>query len=124
MDKGVYETNRTTYRTKWDRTKLSVHFWCKSVNLINPTNVQVPIIKFVDTYARIDIDLSFNQTNSLQVVALVQQYLREMPAVRPLVMVLKTLFHQKNLSIPAEGGLGSYSIVASTSTSINNRYAW
>ena len=34
-----------------------------------------------------------------------------MPAVRPLVMVLKSLFKQHNLSIPAEGGLGSYSIV-------------
>lgn len=57
------------------------------------------------------MDLSFNQNNALDVVALVQRYLREMPALRPLVMVLKTLFHQRNLSIPAEGGLGSYSIV-------------
>jgi non-canonical poly(A) RNA polymerase PAPD5/7 len=65
----------------------------------------------VDTFARIDIDLAFNQANALQVVTLVQRYLRDMPAVRPLVMVLKTLFHQNNLSVPAEGGLGSYSIV-------------
>ena len=71
----------------------------------------MPIIKFIDTYARIDMDLAFNQTNGLQVATIVQRYLREMPALRPLVMVLKTLFHQKNLSIPAEGGLGSYSIV-------------
>jgi DNA polymerase sigma len=34
-----------------------------------------------------------------------------MPAVRPLVMILKTVFQNKNLSVPAEGGLGSYSIV-------------
>jgi non-canonical poly(A) RNA polymerase PAPD5/7 len=71
----------------------------------------VPIIKFIDTYAHIDIDLSFNQTNALEVVTLVQQYLHEFPALRPLVMILKTIFQQKNLSIPAEGGLGSYSIV-------------
>jgi non-canonical poly(A) RNA polymerase PAPD5/7 len=70
-------------------------------------------VKFVDTYAGIDIDLSFNQSNALRVVTLVQDYLKEMPAVRPLVMVLKTLFHSKGLSIPAEGGLGSYSIVPS-----------
>ena len=76
-------------------------------------DVKVPIIKFVDTFARIDIDLSFNQTNALNVADLVQKYLREMPAIRPLVMVLKTLFRQKHLSIPAEGGLGSYSIVHS-----------
>lgn len=55
--------------------------------------------------------MSFNQTNALQVVTLVQQYLRDMPAVRPLVVILKTLFYQNNLSVPAEGGLGSYSIV-------------
>jgi DNA polymerase sigma len=75
--------------------------------------LQVPIVKFVDTHARIDIDLSFNQTNALEVVTLVQRYLREFPALRPLVMVLKTLFQQNKLSNPAEGGLGSYSIVAS-----------
>jgi len=56
--------------------------------------------------------MSFNQTNALQVVTLVRQYLSDMPAVRPLVMILKTLFYQKNMSVPAEGGLGSYSIVS------------
>lgn len=72
---------------------------------------QVPIIKFVDTFARIDIDLAFNQSNALNVASLVQNYLNQMPALQPLVMILKTLFNQNNLSIPAEGGLGSYSIV-------------
>lgn len=84
-----------------------VRMWCYFID------VKVPIIKFVDTFARIDIDLAFNQTNALTVADLVQKYLHEMPAIRPLVMVLKTLFLQKHLSIPAEGGLGSYSIVHS-----------
>ena len=73
--------------------------------------MQVPIIKFVDRAAEIDIDLAFNQGNALGVSALVYKYLREVPALRPLVMVLKTLFSAKKLSVPAEGGLGSYSIV-------------
>jgi non-canonical poly(A) RNA polymerase PAPD5/7 len=71
----------------------------------------VPIIKFVDTYARIDIDLAFNQSDALKVVGLVKSYIKQMPALQPLVMILKTLFNQNNLSIPADGGLGSYSIV-------------
>ena len=74
----------------------------------------MPIIKFVDTYARIDIDLAFNQSDALNVARLVQTFLTEMPALQPLVMILKTLFNQNNLSIPAEGGLGSYSIVHPT----------
>jgi non-canonical poly(A) RNA polymerase PAPD5/7 len=86
--------------------------------------IQVPIIKFVDTYARIDLDLAFNQTNALQVVKLVKQYLSDMPAVRPLVMILKTVFQNKNLSVPAEGGLGSYSIVFYPLITSNIRSAW
>jgi len=86
--------------------------------------VQVPIIKFVETSTRIDVDLSFNQTNSLAVASLVEQYLREMPALKPLVMVLKTLFVERGLSVPAEGGLGSYSIVSAFVNTADVRYVW
>jgi DNA polymerase sigma len=65
----------------------------------------------VDTFAQIDIDLAFNQADCLNVVTIVQDFLMEMPAARPLIMIIKTLFNQNNMSIPADGGLGSYSIV-------------
>jgi DNA polymerase sigma len=103
-------TLRTYLAPRYEICPPSAHV---SRNLPSDCRVlQVPIVKFVDTHARIDIDLSFNQTNALEVVTLVQRYIREFPALRPLVMVLKTLFQQKKLSNPAEGGLGSYSIVA------------
>jgi len=72
---------------------------------------RIPVIKFTDSQTDIDVDLSFNNREPLLHVPLVQQYVHEMPALRPLVMVLKTLFSEKELNKGSTGGLGSYPLV-------------
>ena len=71
---------------------------------------KVPIIKFVCTYGRFNVDISVNQANGLRAAQFVNSWLRKQPSVRPLVMVVKQLLQQRALSEVFTGGLGSYSV--------------
>lgn len=71
---------------------------------------KVPIVKFVDTRTGIQVDVSFNQENGVHNTAVVNNYLKEFDALKPLVMVLKYYMKSRDLQEPYTGGIGSYAL--------------
>jgi non-canonical poly(A) RNA polymerase PAPD5/7 len=72
---------------------------------------KVPIVKFVTTHGRFSVDISINQLNGVAAGKMVNRYLGELPALRPLVLVVKSFLSQRSMNEVFTGGLGSYSIV-------------
>ncbi|KZT09562.1 uncharacterized protein LAESUDRAFT_722526 [Laetiporus sulphureus 93-53] len=79
------------------------------VNII--ARAKVPIIKFVTHYGRFSVDISINQGNGVSAGKMIKQFLAEMPALRSLVLVIKSFLAQRSMNEVFSGGLGSYSIV-------------
>jgi non-canonical poly(A) RNA polymerase PAPD5/7 len=81
------------------------------------TNIQViakakvPIIKFVSTYGNFPVDISINQVNGLAAGRIVNNFIKHMPALRPLALVVKMFLQQRGMNEVYTGGLGSYSLV-------------
>ncbi|KAI0780511.1 hypothetical protein BD413DRAFT_607803 [Trametes elegans] len=72
---------------------------------------KVPIIKFVTTHGRFSVDISINQGNGVTAGKMVKQFLQELPALRSLVLIIKSFLSQRSMNEVFTGGLGSYSIV-------------
>ncbi|KAH9852744.1 hypothetical protein C2E23DRAFT_756340 [Lenzites betulinus] len=72
---------------------------------------KVPIIKFVTTHGRFSVDISINQGNGVTAGKMVKQFLEELPALRSLVLIIKSFLSQRSMNEVFTGGLGSYSIV-------------
>lgn len=56
----------------------------------------------------LNFDLGINNTDGFEAVAIINSYLTNMPALRPLVLVLKSLLKQRKLNSAASSGLSSY----------------
>jgi non-canonical poly(A) RNA polymerase PAPD5/7 len=52
-----------------------------------------------------------NQTNGVAAGVMVNRFLKELPALRALVLVIKSFLSQRSMNEVFSGGLGSYSIV-------------
>ncbi|KAI0693342.1 hypothetical protein BC835DRAFT_1406809 [Cytidiella melzeri] len=72
---------------------------------------KVPIIKFVTRHGRFSVDISINQTNGVKAGNMINRFLKELPALRGLVLVTKAFLSQRKMNEVYTGGLGSYSIV-------------
>ncbi|TFY59950.1 hypothetical protein EVG20_g7606 [Dentipellis fragilis] len=72
---------------------------------------KVPIVKFVTIWGKFAVDISINQGNGVEAGKMVNNFLKEMPALRHLVIVCKAFLHQRSMNEVYTGGLGSYSIV-------------
>ncbi|KAL5489934.1 hypothetical protein ACEPAI_4766 [Sanghuangporus weigelae] len=75
------------------------------------SKAKVPIIKFVTSYGRLAVDISINQSNGVQAGEMINHFIREFPALRALVLIVKSFLRQRNLNEVYSGGLGSYAIV-------------
>lgn len=60
---------------------------------------------------RFAVDISLNQLNGIMAGRVVNKLLVELPALRSLVMVIKSFLGQRSLNEVYSGGLGSYAIV-------------
>lgn len=60
---------------------------------------------------RLPIDISLNQLNGISAGKIVNSYLAALPAVRPLVLVIKSFLNQRGMNEVYSGGLGSYSVI-------------
>ena len=60
---------------------------------------------------RFSVDVSINQTNGVAAGKMVNQFLNELPALRGLVLIVKSFLNQRSMNEVFSGGLGSYSIV-------------
>ncbi|KAI0093770.1 hypothetical protein BDY19DRAFT_918831 [Irpex rosettiformis] len=72
---------------------------------------KVPIIKFITRHGRFSVDISINQTNGVKTGSMINRFLKELPALRGLVLVTKAFLSQRSMNEVYTGGLGSYSIV-------------
>lgn len=72
---------------------------------------KVPIIKFVTRHGRFPVDISINQINGVAAGQMVKRFLAELPALRGLVLIIKSFLSQRSMNEVFTGGLGSYSIV-------------
>lgn len=72
---------------------------------------KVPIIKFVTRHCRFSVDISINHVNGVTTGNIVKKFVKELPALRPLVLVVKSFLSQRSMNEVYTGGLGSYSIV-------------
>ncbi|KAF9512789.1 hypothetical protein BS47DRAFT_1393947 [Hydnum rufescens UP504] len=89
-----------------DRDKFSV--LSKLASLLRRANItdnveiiakaKVPIIKFITSHGRIPIDISINQTNGLTAGLIVHQFMKEIPALRPLILVIKSFLSQRSMN--------------------------
>eukprot|EP00808_Paulinella_micropora_P018119 g82450.t1 len=69
---------------------------------------RVPIVKFTDRQSGLQVDISFDIDGGLQSAQLVQQKMREYPALRPMVLVVKQLLQNRRLNETYSGGFGSF----------------
>ncbi|TCD67285.1 hypothetical protein EIP91_000307 [Steccherinum ochraceum] len=72
---------------------------------------KVPIIKFVTRHGRFAVDISVNQNNGVAAGKIIKQFMQELPALRALVLIIKSFLNQRSMNEVFTGGLGSYSIV-------------
>ncbi|KAI5885394.1 Nucleotidyltransferase [Schizophyllum commune H4-8] len=74
---------------------------------------RVPIITFATRpeFGPFDVDIGVNNVDGLNGVPIMQKYLRTMPALRPLLFVLKRFLGQRDLGNAAKSGLGGYGLM-------------
>lgn len=57
---------------------------------------------------RFNVDITVNGADGVPTIALVKEYLKTMPALRPLVLLIKSLLEQHGLHSAQSSGLSSY----------------
>jgi DNA polymerase sigma len=74
---------------------------------------KAPIIavKTTDDLGAFELDIGINNPAGVEAVAVIKNYVQEMPALRPLVLVMKGLFLQLGMNDPSKSGLGSYPLI-------------
>ena len=55
----------------------------------------VPIVKMRDMLTDIKVDISFNMKTGVESVSLIKEFIREFPALKPLVLLLKQFLLQR-----------------------------
>jgi DNA polymerase sigma len=76
---------------------------------------KVPIVKFISTHGRFNVDISINQANGVISGQIINGFLSDPHcggmALRSLVMITKAFLSQRSMNEVFTGGLGSYGIV-------------
>lgn len=77
---------------------------------VHVIRAKVPLVKVISRKTSMNCDISIGQGNGPKVVPLIKKYLKDYPALRPLLLVIKCFLHQRDLNEVFTGGLGSYTI--------------
>ncbi len=93
---------------------------CTSIEQIK--SAKVPIIKLQDKATLINVDISFNRSNGIYCVKLVQGLLRKYPELRPLLIVLKCFLKCRGLNEPYTGGIGSFLLTMLVTAFLQRQY--
>ncbi|KAJ7083322.1 hypothetical protein B0H15DRAFT_850579 [Mycena belliarum] len=74
---------------------------------------RVPILTFksLPEYGSFSVDIGINNQDGPRAIEVVNGYLDQMPALRPLILIVKGFLSQRNLNSAAYGGLGSYVVI-------------
>lgn len=62
------------------------------------SKAKVPIIKFVEVASSFHFDISFDVTNGPEAADFVTQLMQQLPAMQPLVLVLKIFLQQREFN--------------------------
>jgi len=71
-------------------------------------NTRIPIVKFTHGPSDISLDVCFDQEGGPQAAETMNHFLKSMPPLRPLCMVLKYFVKVRSINEPYYGGVGSY----------------
>lgn len=85
--------------------------WCRSVNMI--LGARVPIISFLttDDFGSLKFDVGINNLEGSITGQFVKQQLQKMPALRPLVFVIKSALAQRDLNDASKSGISSFAVI-------------
>lgn len=84
------------------------------------SHARVPIIKYVDANSRIPIDVSFEQRSGLVSVKTVKSWLKEEPALKLLVMVVRRFLRVYDLHEVFHGGIGGFATICMVHAFLRN----
>ncbi|KAG6919057.1 hypothetical protein DXG01_009310 [Tephrocybe rancida] len=74
-------------------------------------HVPILMLEAREEYGSVSVDMNINNATGAQGVEAIKGYLEKMPALRPLVLLLKSFLRQRKLNDASKGGLGSYALV-------------
>eukprot|EP01016_Furgasonia_blochmanni_P029777 TRINITY_DN3118_c0_g1_i17.p1 TRINITY_DN3118_c0_g1~~TRINITY_DN3118_c0_g1_i17.p1 ORF type:complete len:243 (-),score=57.96 TRINITY_DN3118_c0_g1_i17:104-832(-) len=83
-----------------------------SINIIK--SAKVPIVKIRDIEYDINFDISFNKMDGLYQIDAVQKALQVYPAMKYIILILKLVLRQRELSETYKGGIGSFLLFCMT----------
>ncbi|RKP25601.1 hypothetical protein SYNPS1DRAFT_6896, partial [Syncephalis pseudoplumigaleata] len=75
---------------------------------------RVPIIKIVDVTTRYPVDISLNITNGIHSARMVKRFSEQLPAMKPIMLLIKQFLTQRSMNEVFTGGLSSYSLMIMT----------
>jgi non-canonical poly(A) RNA polymerase PAPD5/7 len=67
------------------------------------SGAKVPIVKMIDGKSGCTVDISFNVGNGPENTRIVQKYLKEIPLLRPMILLLKYFLQQRGLNVTFSG---------------------
>ncbi|KAG9061288.1 hypothetical protein KI688_007626 [Linnemannia hyalina] len=82
------------------------------INVEALLETKVPIVKFQERRTGIHVDISLNQKDGFKTGNVVQQFLKQMPVLQPMTMLIKQFLKSRPASFCEvfHGGLGSFSV--------------
>jgi non-canonical poly(A) RNA polymerase PAPD5/7 len=108
-DRIVSQRNKSHYtmlaealQNEWGTAKLSY------LEVIE--NTRVPLVKFTHRPSNISVDVCFNQEGGPEAAAMMNQWLKDLPPLRPLCLLLKYFLSCRGLNETYIGGIGSYAL--------------
>ncbi|RHY32663.1 hypothetical protein DYB32_002362 [Aphanomyces invadans] len=113
---GVLE-GRNAIKETWQQhlaRKLRSESWVVPESVKTIPNASIPIITLLTTapyHVRLDISFEGPGHNGLATNDLVHSFLHELPALAPLMLVLKTFIIDRGLGVAYTGGLSSYALL-------------
>ncbi|KAG6901977.1 hypothetical protein C0995_006076 [Termitomyces sp. Mi166 len=72
--------------------------------------VPILILEAGEKYGSLSVDININDESGAKGVEVINDYLVQIPALRPLVLLLKGFLRQRKLNDASRGGLGSYAL--------------
>lgn len=72
---------------------------------------KVPILKFVDAYTDLKVDISFENDSGLRAIDVFLDWKREFPEAPQLVVIVKQLLAMRGLNEVHTGGVGGFTII-------------
>ncbi|KAL0066885.1 hypothetical protein AAF712_006080 [Marasmius tenuissimus] len=116
LDISVSTSRKSADRKEQTRILRKLRFAFREAGLIYKgmirAHARVPVMVMTTSnhLGRIGIDITVNSDDGPRCVKVINQYLKEMPALRPLILLLKCFLKEKRLNNAATGGLSSYSL--------------